>query len=167
MPEFIMDRDGVVNGMTFDDLSDIFQGYIECMLFTETSFIPMVSWSDAESQEAIGQGTSDGTIPNDAGWGDISPDAAQEAQLDVMNFKSQSSHLLSMAYARGYDRKQAGRDFWFTRNHHGCGFWDRKELERDNLGDMLTEIAQTFGEVNVSFDPDEGSPTGYGHVNFY
>ena len=26
------------------------------------------------------------------------------------------------------DIEQAGHDFWFTRNRHGTGFWDRPEL---------------------------------------
>jgi hypothetical protein len=69
----------------------------------------------------------------------------------------------------GYSEEQAGRDFWFTRQGHGVGFWDREELNRDiakredgtftddgeteglpflgSLGDLLSEYAQEAGEV--------------------
>lgn len=41
--------------------------------------------------------------------------------------------------------RQAGRDFWFTRNYHGCGFWDGDWVE----GEKLTAIAHSYGEVNL------------------
>ncbi len=165
MPEFIMDRDGVVNGMEFADLSDIFQGYVEAMLFTETAgHLSMVDWDSDETQEAVREGTSDGTIPGDSGWGDIQPESAERAQIDVFNFEAEARALLDAAYARGYDRHQAGRDFWLTRNGHGAGFWDRQILDADDLGDKLSAIARTYGEVCTDFIPDELSPTGYGFV---
>ena len=46
-----------------------------------------------------------------------------------------------------YDDSQAGRDFWFTRNGHGVGFWDREELEGE-LGTELTNAAKRFREIN-------------------
>lgn len=76
-----------------------------------------------------------------------------------------------------YGDAQAGRDFWFTRQGHGCGFWDREALAvdlfepidpplgcggwqlrdddieqgpcRGNLRDDLTTAAQSFGEKYV------------------
>lgn len=35
-------------------------------------------------------------------------------------------------------------DLWLTRNHHGCGFWDRGYEE--TVGDRLTDIAHDMGE---------------------
>ncbi len=40
----------------------------------------------------------------------------------------------------------AGHDFWLTRNHHGCGFWDRGLGE---LGDRLTAAAHGAGETSL------------------
>jgi len=40
-------------------------------------------------------------------------------------------------------------DFWLTRNGHGAGFWDGGW----DHGDELAEIAHSFGECSVSFDP--------------
>jgi len=41
-----------------------------------------------------------------------------------------------MRVADSYDDEQAGRDFWFTRQGHGVGFWDRKALEVDLFPDI-------------------------------
>ena len=46
----------------------------------------------------------------------------------------------------GYDKDQAGYDFWLTRNHHGAGFWDRG---LDGVGRALTDAAHVYGEVNL------------------
>ena len=166
MPEFQMDKEGTVNGMVFADLSLIFQGYVEAMLFTENSpGTSMVDWRDDEVQQGLTEGTLDGRIPEDAGWGDIHPESAERMQLDCFNFEVQARDLLAQAYERDYDAAQAGRDFWFTRNGHGVGFWDRKELEAGGLGDALTTIAESYGQVCVDFVADPESPTGYGYVH--
>jgi hypothetical protein len=46
--------------------------------------------------------------------------------------------LLDLAYARDYDPEQAGCDYWFTRNGHGVGFWDRDAL--DDQKDLWREL---------------------------
>lgn len=43
------------------------------------------------------------------------------------------------------DFKQAGHDFWLTRNHHGAGFWDGDYPEPE--GTELTKLSHSFGEV--------------------
>jgi hypothetical protein len=191
MPQFEMDKDGTVNGLTFEDCTPIFQGYIEAMLFTETcSGISMVEWEEPENQEAVEEGSADGSIPTDAGFGDIHPKTLETMQLDCFNFEVKARPLLEQAYALGYEPVQAGRDFWFTRNGHGVGFWDRDILEKrdvweelgsprvgepgwdqymeareDSLGRKLTEVAKEFGETWSDFVPDPDSPTGYGYVH--
>jgi hypothetical protein len=47
---------------------------------------------------------------------------------------------------RGLDMKRCGYDFWFTRNGHGTGFWDRGLGE---VGDRLTEAAEGCGTMYV------------------
>ncbi len=42
-------------------------------------------------------------------------------------------------------------DFWLTRNGHGAGFWDG---DYGVLGNKLTELAKTFGSVDVYVDED-------------
>lgn len=185
MPEFIPDTDGEVLGLTFEDCCDFFQGYIEAMLFTNCcTSISMINWEEPENQEAVAEGQADGDIPTDSGFGDIYPDSLARMQTDCMCFESQARELLAQAYghtfparvigdgtlpdshrpAYDYDAKAAGRDFWYTRNGHGVGFWDR---DLGEVGDKLTKIAKSFGELYVSFgnaaNGDE-SPTGYGFV---
>lgn len=164
MPEFIADTDGTVHGLEWNNLASFTQGYIEALLFTETSNIPMGNWEDEESQESLREGTSDGNIPCDAGFGDIHPDTFDRIQGDCIAFEHQAAELLEKAWLRDYSYAQAGRDFWFTRNGHGVGFWDRQELDEDGLGEALSKIAKGFGEVWASFNPDPASPTGYGYI---
>jgi hypothetical protein len=51
-----------------------------------------------------------------------------------------------------------GNDFWFTRNHHGVGFWDGDWdwFDRDGIdvGRRLTDIAQKFKETNLYVGDD-------------
>ena len=170
MPEFIADTDGTVHGLEWSDLASFTQGYIEAMLFTETSCIPMVEWEDPESQERLEEGTADGNIPMDAGFGDIHPDTFDRIQADCIAFEHQAavalglSSLAQLRNDRDYTMAQAGRDFWFTRNGHGVGFWDRQELDEDGFGEALSKIAKGFGETWASFNPDPASPTGYGYI---
>lgn len=191
MPEFIADTDGVVDGKDWDDLDAFTRGYIECMLFTETcTGISMVDWLDPENVEDVAEGQADGSIPTDSGFGDIHPRTLATIIADCEAFQKEAAAILAPIYDRGdYDAVQAGRDFWFTRNGHGVGYWDRKELEKpdawesfgsprvgdpgwneyiadreDSPGNQLSAIAKGYGETWSQFDPDEDSPTGYGFV---
>lgn len=185
MPQFVMDQEGTVSGNRFEDLSPFLQGYIECMLFTNcASGISMVEWDEPENQEAVTEGQADGSIPTDSGFGDIYPDSFMRMFLDCSDFQAKARHLLSQVYghtfsayvvgdgtlpdshrpAWDYDAKAAGRDFWYTRNGHGVGFWDRG---LGDIGDKLSDIAREFGEVNAFFGnavSGDESPTGYGFV---
>jgi hypothetical protein len=49
------------------------------------------------------------------------------------------------------DPDQIGHDFWFTRNGHGVGFWDRPEIYGQSDADALTDIARGFGEAYADF----------------
>ena len=165
MPEFIADTDGIVNGLDWEDLSPLARGYIEAMLFTETAeSISMVEWEEPENREAISEGSVSGSIPGDSGFGDLHPNTLSDIIADCGAFHVKARDLLRQAYERDYDAEQAGRDFWFTRNGHGVGFWDHRQLEAGDLGKQLSDIAHSFGEVWSDFNPDPGSPTGYGYV---
>ena len=43
--------------------------------------------------------------------------------------------------------RQAGHDFWLTRNGHGCGFWDGDWPEL--IGEKLTEASKDFGSFDL------------------
>lgn len=54
-------------------------------------------------------------------------------------------------FTHEYVAGQIGHDFWLTRNGHGTGFWDRG---LGNVGDALTEVAESFCEVSLIVGDD-------------
>ena len=152
MPVFKIDSEGHVGGTEWADLSPFVRGYIEAMFFTnEATGIPMAEWWDEETQDDLREGRTDGVLPCDVGFSDLHPDSLAIIHSDCHDFERTAAKWLSMARARGYDRERAGNDFWYTRNSHGVGFWDRDVLDADGVGEALTAIAQEFGEVNPWF----------------
>lgn len=78
---------------------------------------------------------------------EMSDAAFQRAYQECFAFQSANACLLTDAYARdGYSEERAGHDFWLTRNGHGTGYWDRNELEADDLGQRLSGATKLFGE---------------------
>ena len=71
---------------------------------------------------------------------DIDEKSISDALEDVNSFVRKASDIIIPM-----DYSQIGHDFWLTRNGHGAGFWDRKELE-GGIGDKLTEICKEFTE---------------------
>jgi hypothetical protein len=110
---------------------DAYLGYIEAIYFTETGDIDQPE-SDAEMSRS-----SKITCAND---------------VDSFLQKVQQAGLLE-PYLEGDDTSwpQLGHDFWLTRNNHGAGFWDRGLGE---IGEKLTEIAQSFKECHVEQGDD-------------
>ena len=47
---------------------------------------------------------------------------------------------------------QSGHDFWFTRQGHGVGFWDRPEIYGEHLAKKFTTQAESFGEAYPVFE---------------
>jgi hypothetical protein len=184
MPEFILDTTGVVDNvmlqgcvesgltMQWSDLDAFTQGYIEALFFT------------AEGVDVPGYMTAEGDQDaRPVGFSDLAPETLESIIADCQAFQRDASEALKVAYERSYDEAQAGRDFWFTRNGHGVGFWDREVLEpegdewqatripldrwtpeiratRERLkaespGERLTIAAKAFGEVD-SYLGDDG-----------
>lgn len=63
-----------------------------------------------------------------------------KAQSDCTKFQIENANLLSKAGSAW----QNGSDFWYTRQRHGVGFWDRGYP--DEVADPLTESCHRFGE---------------------
>ena len=88
-------------------------------------------------------------------------DALQESSYnDCVDFYQTNSEIIELYIEQmvesGMSERDAfaqlGHDFALTRNHHGAGFWDR------GLGDLginLTDIAQSYGSVDVYLGDDE------------
>lgn len=120
------------NHYDFSGLDDFTKSYVEAALWTEEGSINESGWNVYTSA--------------------IHVDCIQPIIEDCHNFMTQASGLLEEAYDHGYSMSQAGHDFWLTRNGHGAGFWDR---DLGELGDKLSNLAKTFGEVYVH-SGDEG-----------
>lgn len=50
------------------------------------------------------------------------------------------------------DFSRIGNDFWLTRNFAGAGFWDG---DYPTNGELLTDIAQSFGETYIYLGDDD------------
>jgi hypothetical protein len=77
----------------------------------------------------------------------ISDDTIKEMIADCKKFQEKVKEELEEAYDNiDYNETKAGIDFWFTRNHHSAGFWDRGLY---SLGKNLIEIAHGFGGYDL------------------
>lgn len=109
---------------TWQCLDAFTQGYWEAAFFT--------------NQEEIGHLT----------FADVAKSAWEQAVEDCKKFQADSATILARACNKpGYDETRAGHDFWFTRNGHGAGYWDRDEL--GTLGDVLSALCKAYSEVDL------------------
>lgn len=79
---------------------------------------------------------------------DFSDFAKNKAQTDINEFL-----IRTLDYQQGYDIETFLHDFWLTRNRHGAGFWDG---DYGDHGQLLTDIAHEFGELNIYVKDDDG-----------
>jgi len=78
---------------------------------------------------------------------DIDEYFLRESVIDCLAFFSRIE-----CYISDDNITQAGNDFWFTRNGHGIGFWDRPEIYGDYYAELFTKIAKSFGEAYAVYD---------------
>lgn len=116
------------------DLDAFTQGYVEALFFTESG------------------GEADGKEIGDAGFADLDPDALAKILADCAKFQDSRAWVDTLEGHQGADEEHAGRDFWYTRNGHGCGFWDGDWPEP--YATQLTDAAKAFGEVSVYLGDD-------------
>jgi hypothetical protein len=153
MPEFILDTAGVVSVDTrvsegrapgtshpivitaWRDLDSFTQGYVEALFFTSTG----------EDGEAFEQGFSD-----------LAPETLARIIADCTAFRRGEQWQQWLDHAADADiyseDETAGRDFWYTRNGHGCGFWDGDWPEP--YATQLTDAARAFGNVDAYLGDD-------------
>lgn len=134
MPEFILDIGSPEHARDFNALDSFTQGYIEAMFFTDEEQLCEESGRDMPAV-AIDMATMESRFVggNSPGFADLAPKALAAIVADCAAFQSANRALIDEATGRdNYDDESAGRDFWYTRNGHGVGYWDRKELEPDS-----------------------------------
>ncbi len=157
MPEFQL-KTNARRSHPYYALNDFAKGYVEAMFFTNGD-------TGDEREDLL----------NELGVERLTREAVKVIAIDCADFETRARELLALAYTRDYDDVQAGRDFWFTRQGHGCGFWDRDTLKVDVfetasgdlcaredfdgseatgslvgvLGELLTRVAKASGEADV------------------
>lgn len=131
MPKFCLNDTGAQNA--YDALDTFTKGYVEAMFFTN---------GDTGDEREF--------YLNELGVGKLTNEAVADIRADCQAFQRAASTELAEAYTRdGYGDEQAGHDFWFTRQGHGVGFWERKPLTAEGLGDALSKHAKAAGEAYV------------------
>jgi len=98
---------------------------------------------------------------------DLPPETIEDAKADVTEFVDLCGALFDQAmecFEDGYGQHPNagsaeaafGHDFAFTRNGHGCGFWDRsREGLPQFLGDALTRVCHKhFKEADLYIGDD-------------
>jgi len=101
---------------------------------------------------ALWSSVDDTEDPMDSNYdaSDISTETLEQMERDCEAFQLDNKKLyIDNGWSNGY----AGHDFWLTRNHHGCGFWDR-DFANKKIGKLLTNKAEAFGEFNLYIGDD-------------
>lgn len=130
MTEFILDHGSPEAARQFQALDSFTQGYIEAMFFTDTGY------PENEELEHV-------TVA------ELAPEALARVIADCTKFLDDAKIVACI----GERQEEAGRDFWYTRNGHGCGFWDGDWHEPD--ANYLDMHADAFGEVSLYRGDDD------------
>lgn len=135
MPEFILDHGSTESAAEFRKLDSFTQGYLEALFFTST-------------------GTGDDGDMSNATLADLAPETWNRILSDCAKFQAMCpvdlDEACDEARINGYDMASAGRDFWFTRNGHGVGFWEQDGA----CWDSLDRAAESFGNVDAYLGDD-------------
>jgi len=83
---------------------------------------------------------------------DIAEESMDKIIADCAKFQSENAELLAKAqligdyadYGIETAKEAMGNDFYYTRHHHGVGYFDRN---LDEVGDKLDEAAKLYGET--------------------
>lgn len=124
----------------FSALTKFAQGYVKAAFFTA---------SGDPDDELDGKGFSD-----------LSAETVAEIVRECEDFRADNGPMIESLIEDGgpggdYDEAAAGRDFWFTRNGHGVGYWDR-----GFAGDMglvaqhLSDAAERAGQKDIYLGDD-------------
>lgn len=156
MPEFILDTSGEVpepkwerppmitveRPLRWADLDAFTQGYIEALFFTADLCI-----------------SDQGRNEEPCGFADLAPETLARIIADCSSFYAANRATL-IAHS-GDDpagepneetQQAAGRDFWYTRNGHGVGFWDGDWLEP--YASQLDAAAKAFSNIDAYLGDD-------------
>lgn len=127
-----------------DNLEIFIQAYLECALWATTG------------EPDDGEDNGD-PLHEDFNIFDVANSAREKVKSECEDFlKREDVSSISRKWEEE-EYKQAGHDFFLTRNHHGAGFWDGDWPEPD--GEILTNASHEAG----SSEPYAGD---YGEIYF-
>ena len=111
MSEFTLNTNNAARHAFFHALPDFAKGYLEAALFLGIGY--------CDESAAIVE-------INGLGLNNMRMDLLEGMASDAIRFQRDNAKALSVVCSDiDYDMIQAGRDFWFTRNGHVVGYWDR------------------------------------------
>jgi len=110
--------------------------------FTE-AYIVAALWSTTDESTPEGGDYLD----ENYGLDDLAPETLQRMKADCDRFQAENVQDIDGR------QEQAGHDFWLTRNHHGCGFWDGDWPTE--VGDRLTQACKGYPEVSLYVGDDD------------
>lgn len=158
MPEFILDHGSPEAARAYRALDSFTQGYIEAMFFTDCEHGTVRADEDEDAADIGGNlwnPETQSNLPGDVTLANLAPEALARIIADCAAFQKANEATLDEAYALEeptYCAERAGNDFWYTRNGHGCGFWDRG---LGMVGDKLADTARVYGGCD-SYLGDDG-----------
>ncbi len=140
MPEFVLDHGTAEASKNFRALDSFTRGYIEAIFFTECH--------------------GDNPELEHATFADVSVEMLAKIAEDCAGFQQLADADLQKAYdyaPASYDSERAGNDFWYTRNGHGTGFWDRGlgDLCTETVGGRLSRDAESYSRCDL-YRGDDG-----------
>jgi hypothetical protein len=122
---------------------------VEMDSFT-TGYIECAFWLGPQDEEGD-------TIPG-FDVSDLAPQTLATILEDCKSFQEENELLEEAIQCDGYSLERAGHDFFLTRNRHGAGFWDRKELgaftDDDHIAKGLTDLAHSFDDFYLYVGDD-------------
>ena len=145
MPQFVLVHGGPDGTAILNSTDEFTRGYIEAMFFTNSG------------------SRDDGDLEH-ASVAELAPETVERIIRDCERFQRANANLLALAYGRAektmrgpeqYTPTRAGNDFWYSRNGHGTGFWDRG---LDLVGEALHATCgwrTSFPEVDL-YRGDDG-----------
>lgn len=97
---------------------------------------------------ALWSSCDDDDVPLNENYGpnDLAPETLEKIKTDCDKFQAENAQDIDGR------QEQAGHDFWLTRCHHGCGFWDGNWPKE--AGDRLTAACKGYPEVNLYVGDD-------------
>jgi hypothetical protein len=107
------------------------------------AYFTAIDFTDTGETDQPGQGS------------ELDDDFKRESIIDCLAFFSRIQCYLS-----DDNIVQAGHDFWLTRNGHGVGFWDRKEVYGETYADLFTTWAEYTGSADARFNELTVKPAG-------